>query len=279
MDFADGRFGRTPVTEPHGCAGRSQGPASAREALRWRVVDYHRHVLPRQRSSLNQHPTTATLSALPPLIPLVLTRPPAQIPLPDSSTSPVASIVSTSASPMDARAMRQVLTQLMPAGGGVLDRLGDARERARETLVVLGRFAFRCGGARALLNKRPAGAAAGAAVRTSSPEPLPPASPPAFLLFPNTPRPPVTTTIPTYDMRGACRVVASEAPHAEGLYADATEDEYESAQRFCARYPREPPRPLPSFAIVEMRHSSVHLFSLNDHLPSSLASSWDTTLA
>ena len=38
----------------------------------------------------------------------------------------------------------------MPAGGGVVDRLGDARERAREkareTLVVLGGFAFRAGG-------------------------------------------------------------------------------------------------------------------------------------
>lgn len=42
---------------------------------------------------------------------------------------------------------------------------------------------------------------------------------------------------------------APEAPHADGLYADATEDEYESAQRFCAQYPREPPRPLPSYAI------------------------------
>ncbi|OJT13545.1 Protein STU1 [Trametes pubescens] len=99
----------------------------------------------------NQHLTTATLSALPPLIPLVVTRPPAQIPLPGSSTSPAASTSSATASPIDAHAMRQVLTQLMPAGGGVLDRLGDARERARdkarETLVVMGGFAFRCGGA------------------------------------------------------------------------------------------------------------------------------------
>ncbi|KAI0637821.1 clasp N terminal-domain-containing protein [Trametes polyzona] len=98
----------------------------------------------------NQHLTTATLSALPPLIPLLVTRPPAQIPLPSSSTSPAASTSSATSSPIDSHAMRQVLTQLMPAGGGVLDRLGDARERsrdkARETLVVLGGFAFRCGG-------------------------------------------------------------------------------------------------------------------------------------
>ena len=97
----------------------------------------------------NQHLTTATLAALPPLVPLLVTRPPAQIPLPSSSTSPAASTSSAGASPVDAHALRQVLAQLMPAGGGVLDRLGDARERprecARETLVVMGGFAFRAG--------------------------------------------------------------------------------------------------------------------------------------
>ncbi|OSC99183.1 hypothetical protein PYCCODRAFT_1480052 [Trametes coccinea BRFM310] len=98
----------------------------------------------------NQHLTTATLSALPPLIPLLVTRPPAQIPLPSSSTSPAASTSSATSSPIDSHAMRQVLTQLMPAGGGVIDRLGDSKEKprdkARETLVVMGGFAFRCGG-------------------------------------------------------------------------------------------------------------------------------------
>ena len=98
----------------------------------------------------NQHLTTATLSALPPLVPLLVTRPPAQIPLPSSSTSPAASTSSATSSPVDAHALRQVLTQLMPAGGGVIDRLGDSRERAREkareTLVAMGGFAFRCGG-------------------------------------------------------------------------------------------------------------------------------------
>ncbi|KAI0751370.1 clasp N terminal-domain-containing protein [Daedaleopsis nitida] len=98
----------------------------------------------------NQHLTTATLAALPSAIPLLVTRPPAQIPLPSSSTSPAASTSSVTASPVDAHALRQVLTQLMPAGGGVLDRLGDSRERsrekARETLVVVGGFAFRAAG-------------------------------------------------------------------------------------------------------------------------------------
>ncbi|KAH9894282.1 clasp N terminal-domain-containing protein [Cubamyces lactineus] len=98
----------------------------------------------------NQHLTTATLSALPPLVPLLVMRPPAQIPLPSSSTSPAASTSSVTSSPIDAHAMRMVLTQLMPAGGGIIDRLGDSRERARdkarETLVVMGGLAFRCGG-------------------------------------------------------------------------------------------------------------------------------------
>ncbi|KAI9067582.1 hypothetical protein FKP32DRAFT_1588408 [Trametes sanguinea] len=72
------------------------------------------------------------------------------IPLPSSSTSPAASTSSATSSPIDSHAMRQVLTQLMPAGGGVIDRLGDSKEKprdkARETLVVMGGFAFRCGG-------------------------------------------------------------------------------------------------------------------------------------
>ncbi|RDX53151.1 hypothetical protein OH76DRAFT_76865 [Lentinus brumalis] len=105
----------------------------------------------------NQHLTTATLNALPPLVPLLCTRSPAQIPLPSSSTSPAASTSSATSSPVDAYALRMVLTQLMPAGGGVIDRLGDSRERAREkareTLVAMGGFAFRCGSTGSHLNK------------------------------------------------------------------------------------------------------------------------------
>ncbi|KAI0721862.1 clasp N terminal-domain-containing protein [Cerioporus squamosus] len=105
----------------------------------------------------NQHLTTATLNALPSLVPLLVTRSPAQIPLPSSSTSPAASTSSASSSPVDAHALRMVLTQLMPAGGGVIDRLGDSRERARdkarETLVLMGGFAFRCGSTGSHMNK------------------------------------------------------------------------------------------------------------------------------
>ncbi|KAI0826949.1 hypothetical protein BC628DRAFT_1372757 [Trametes gibbosa] len=39
---------------------------------------------------------------------------------------------------------------------------------------------------------------------------------------------------------------APERRHTLGLYAEATEDEWESAQRFCAEYPPEPPRLFPS---------------------------------
>lgn len=45
--------------------------------------------------------------------------------------------------------LRQVLAAFLPTGG-ILDRLGDsrekAREKARETLVILGGLAFRAGG-------------------------------------------------------------------------------------------------------------------------------------
>lgn len=56
----------------------------------------------------------------------------------------------TASSLIDAATLRQVVVAFLPAGG-VLDRLGDnrdkAREKARETMVVLGGLAFRGGGA------------------------------------------------------------------------------------------------------------------------------------
>ncbi|KAH9891796.1 endosome protein [Cubamyces lactineus] len=43
---------------------------------------------------------------------------------------------------------------------------------------------------------------------------------------------------------------APEASHTAGLYADASEGEYQAAERFCDKYPPEPPKLLPS-RIVE----------------------------
>ena len=105
----------------------------------------------------NQHLTTATLSALPPLLPLITARSGAVF-----ATSPIASpTASTSSVPpsnvIDAYALRQVLAAFLPSGG-VLERLGDSRERAREkareTLIVLGGLAFRATGSNALARSK-----------------------------------------------------------------------------------------------------------------------------
>lgn len=104
----------------------------------------------------NQHLTTATLSALPPLLPLLVTRPGLARSSSASPVSPTASTSSTAPSFVDAHALRQVLQAFLPPGG-VVDRLGDSRERAREKareiLVVLGGFAFRCGGASVIMGR------------------------------------------------------------------------------------------------------------------------------
>lgn len=160
MEFADGRFGglgrRTPVTEPHGCAGRSQGPASAREALRWRVGDYHRHALTRQHHASPKGVRLDVSGAVGAV---------------QGEWGARRRIVHCSTDLL--RAPRRSLRCRSPRAAPE-----RARDKARQTLVVMGRFAFRCGRGRALLYKGPAGAAAGGAVRTSSPEPLVPASPP-----------------------------------------------------------------------------------------------------
>ncbi|GJE84641.1 clasp N terminal-domain-containing protein [Phanerochaete sordida] len=94
----------------------------------------------------NQHLTTATISAIPPLIPLLVGRPGLAA---SQSTSPHASTSSVGSTLIDVPMLRQVLNAFLPAGG-ILDRLGDsrdrARERARESLVLLGGYAFRCAG-------------------------------------------------------------------------------------------------------------------------------------
>jgi len=104
----------------------------------------------------NHHLSTATLTALPPLLPLLvarhnLTRSTSTVP-----NSPTTSTSSTSPSVVDAHSLRQVLSAFLPSGG-IIERLGDSREKsrekAREALVLLGGFAFRSGGTSAMMNR------------------------------------------------------------------------------------------------------------------------------
>ncbi|KAG5339205.1 hypothetical protein C0989_005186 [Termitomyces sp. Mn162] len=104
----------------------------------------------------NQHLTTATLAALPPLLPLLLSRPAGSFQA--SSTqprSPSSSTSSVNPSGVDVATLRQVLNTFLPAGG-VIDRLGDkekAQLKARETLVIMGGLAFRTGSGSAMPSK------------------------------------------------------------------------------------------------------------------------------
>ncbi|KIJ70299.1 hypothetical protein HYDPIDRAFT_78420 [Hydnomerulius pinastri MD-312] len=94
----------------------------------------------------NQHLTTATLSAIPPFLPLIISRPNAT---PNANARPFSASSSTSSSPgssHDVSVLRQVINAFLPSPG-VFERLGDAREKARdkarETLVIIGGLAFR----------------------------------------------------------------------------------------------------------------------------------------
>ncbi|KAF8450793.1 clasp N terminal-domain-containing protein [Boletus edulis BED1] len=94
----------------------------------------------------NQHLTTATLSAIPPLLPLIIHRPNGT---PTASARPFSSSSSTSSSSgssYDVSVLRHVMSSFLPSPG-VIERLGDAREKprekARETLVIIGGLAFR----------------------------------------------------------------------------------------------------------------------------------------
>ncbi|KAI0301798.1 clasp N terminal-domain-containing protein [Multifurca ochricompacta] len=93
----------------------------------------------------HQHLQAATLSALLPLLPLLLSNSHAR-PVTMSSS---ASTSSAGSSSIDSYTLRQALIAFLPTGG-IIDRLGDARERsrekARESLVILGGLAFRAGG-------------------------------------------------------------------------------------------------------------------------------------
>ncbi|KAH7922895.1 hypothetical protein BV22DRAFT_1197100 [Leucogyrophana mollusca] len=93
----------------------------------------------------NQHLTTATLSALPPFLPLIISRTNAA----SASSRPLSASSSNSSAPgsaHDIATLRQVISAFL-AAPGVFERLGDSREKARdkarETLVILGGLAFR----------------------------------------------------------------------------------------------------------------------------------------
>ncbi|THV03303.1 hypothetical protein K435DRAFT_651641 [Dendrothele bispora CBS 962.96] len=97
----------------------------------------------------NQHLTTATLNVLPILLPLIISRPLHLSFQPRSGngqSSVHSSTSSTSPSSMvDMFTLRQVLNAFLPTGG-LFERLGDkerAQVKARETLILLGGYAFR----------------------------------------------------------------------------------------------------------------------------------------
>ncbi|KAJ7117389.1 clasp N terminal-domain-containing protein [Mycena crocata] len=105
----------------------------------------------------NQHLTTATLSVLPPLLPLLvapaLGTGQSQNAL-SQSTSSVSSVVPSSV--VDTATLRQVLVAFLPPGG-LIERLGDkerAQIKARETLVILGGLAFRSGVSSSVMSNR-----------------------------------------------------------------------------------------------------------------------------
>lgn len=55
---------------------------------------------------------------------------------------------------------------------------------------------------------------------------------------------------------------APERPHVYGLYNEATDDEYESAERFCRQYPIEPPRLLSSDIVERIDAEGCKLWAL-----------------
>ncbi|KAG7097228.1 hypothetical protein E1B28_004599 [Marasmius oreades] len=97
----------------------------------------------------NQHLTTATLSVLPSILSVLISKP-FHLSLPRNGQSSVDSSTSstTPSTIVDVVTLRQVLSALLPPGG-LFDRLGDkekAQLKARETLVVLGGLTFRAPG-------------------------------------------------------------------------------------------------------------------------------------
>lgn len=88
----------------------------------------------------NQHVQTAALAAIAPFFPLLVTSTHAPLPSSNSSSSSVMG---------EAATLRHAVTAFL-APGGVLDRLGDnrdkAREKAREALIAIATVVFKHGG-------------------------------------------------------------------------------------------------------------------------------------
>ena len=100
----------------------------------------------------NLHLTNATLSALPAILPVLISHPNA-VQLSSSTHAPSASTSSVSHANFDLPTLRLALTSFLTAGG-IIDRLGDkerAQTKARESLVILGGFAFRASGTTATI--------------------------------------------------------------------------------------------------------------------------------
>ena len=104
----------------------------------------------------HQHLTTAAVSVIPPLLPLIIAsgqqnhRPTHQRSLSNSTSN------SSSSASIDAFNLRQALTAFLTPGG-LFERLGDNREKprdkARESLVLLGGYVFKFAGGSAFASK------------------------------------------------------------------------------------------------------------------------------
>ena len=104
----------------------------------------------------HQHLTTAAVSVIPPLLPLIIAsgqqhhRPTHQRSLSNSTST------SSTTTSIDAFNLRQALTTFLTPGG-LFERLGDNREKprdkARESLVLLGGYAFKVAGGSAFASK------------------------------------------------------------------------------------------------------------------------------
>jgi len=106
------------------------------------------NILKSSLRSSNLHLTSSTLSALLAILPSLITRLSHAAQFPTNASLTTSSSSSVSSAAFDIPILRSALNAFLPAGG-VIDRLGDKEKvqaKARETLVLLGGYAFRAGG-------------------------------------------------------------------------------------------------------------------------------------